>query len=238
MPRSRRESRLRFPGEAAMHLAHDALAIDEIAAGHRLHVEGLGRRVLGIGHEREGHGDLLQEFLRVVDGDFLVHADHDEAARAVLAIQRIEHGERDAARRAPRRPEIHVDDLALEAARRERLRRSLDRGTERSGIGAPASTARTDCEMRSESAAARRRIRRLPLDLLDHLRAVYGHREVGLVLAREDDRRVPDVRGGAAAKGRFTAVPVTRYTRAAEIGRGVHVPPGTTYHIGRCPARR
>src|SRR5207247_7737369 len=75
-------------GETPMHLPHYPLAIDQISARHRLHVEGACRGVVHVRSERAAHRHALEEALGIRTGDVLVDAHDGKAALAMAAVER------------------------------------------------------------------------------------------------------------------------------------------------------
>ena len=113
--------------EARVHVAHEAVAIDQVRRRHLLGRVAARDRALGIVHHaRSSAASGAETSPCCRDPRPALTADDLEAAAAVLLVQRLEHRQLLLAGRAPRGPEVDQHDLARERAldRRRSCRRS------------------------------------------------------------------------------------------------------------------
>src|SRR5262245_53498121 len=97
----------------AVHVLHDAVAIDDDRSRHRFQVVKLGNALVLVDEDRETHARFLGHVRCRTHLAFDVHAEHGEARVVITLVDAIEQRQLLPARTTPARPEIDEHDLTL-----------------------------------------------------------------------------------------------------------------------------
>ncbi len=98
--------------ESLVDVANVSLTVDQHRRGHRGNAKPARAFTVGTPGQWKTRRVPRQETLRIFALFIHVDPQHDEPARTEFVVERIHERERLSTGSAPRRPEVHVDDLA------------------------------------------------------------------------------------------------------------------------------
>jgi len=119
--------------ESGVRVADTAIAIDYKRCRHIFRAEAFCDLALAVVDDLELRGEALEKRVRKILVMIDVHRDHDQAARPVGLLDLAHPRKGLAAGRAPRRPEVQINDFALIGAEIEIGSLSSRRDAGRSG---------------------------------------------------------------------------------------------------------